>query len=26
MPMLVERTFNTADIDVPAKRRRTLNP
>jgi len=26
MPMLVERTFNTADIYVPAKRRRTLNP
>ena len=26
MPMLEERTFNTADIYVPAKRRRTLNP
>jgi ParB-like chromosome segregation protein Spo0J len=26
MPMLEEREFNTADIYVPAKRRRTLNP
>ena len=26
MPMLEERRFNTADIYVPAKRRRTLNP
>ena len=26
MPMLEERTFNTADIYVPAKRRRTLDP
>ena len=26
MPLLEERTFNTADIYVPAKRRRTLNP
>lgn len=26
MPMLEERTFKTADIYVPAKRRRTLNP
>ena len=26
MPMLEERTFNTADIYVPAKRRRTLKP
>ena len=26
MPMLEDRRFNTADIYVPAKRRRTLNP
>ena len=26
MPMLEEREFKTADIYVPAKRRRTLNP
>ena len=26
MPMLEERVFKTADIYVPAKRRRTLNP
>ena len=26
MPMLEERRFNTADIYVPAKRRRTLDP
>ena len=26
MPMLEERRFKTADIYVPAKRRRTLNP
>ena len=26
MPMLEERTFKTADIYVPAKRRRTLDP
>jgi ParB-like chromosome segregation protein Spo0J len=26
MPMLEEKTFNTADIYVPAKRRRTLDP
>ena len=26
MPMLEDRTLNTADIYVPAKRRRTLNP
>ena len=26
MPWLEERTFKTADIYVPAKRRRTLNP
>ena len=26
MPLLEERVFNTADIYVPAKRRRTLNP
>ena len=26
MPLLEERVFKTADIYVPAKRRRTLNP
>ena len=26
MPMLEQRVFKTADIYVPAKRRRTLNP